>query len=72
LDFVVFRQGLCLQQAKQGENILCTEQLLFFFSKEIKMHFTFSKTENVEEAKIHQRLKGKRKGPVSLGKDVGF
>lgn len=55
-------QRLCLQQPKLGEDVLSTKQLLFYFSKEIKMPFIFSKADNVEEAKKHQRLKGKRKG----------
>lgn len=60
----LFGGGWGFLQPKQGENVLVTKQLLVFFSKEIKMPFIFSKANNVEEAKIHQRLKAKRKGPA--------
>lgn len=37
---------------------------MFFFSKEIKMPFLFSETDNVEEAKIHDKLQKRRKRPA--------
>ncbi|OPJ78377.1 naked cuticle-like protein 1 [Patagioenas fasciata monilis] len=58
----LLKPGLCLQQPKQGENILSTKQLLVFFSKEIKIPFIFSKADDVEGAETDQRLKGKKKG----------